>query len=67
MRKHNLILNRKQGESVVVQCGEETLSVQVLELDPKEVRLLFRAPPSISIDRLERYNARVAAEEEESL
>ena len=54
MRKHNLILNRKQGESVVVQCGEDTLSVQVLELDPKEVRLLFRAPPQIKVDRLER-------------
>lgn len=58
MRKHNLILNRKQGESVVVQCGEDTLSVQVLELDPKEVRLLFRAPPQIKVDRLERYKAK---------
>jgi len=63
MRKHNLILNRKVGESVVVQCGEESLSVQVLELDPKEVRLLFRAPQSVSIDRLERYKAKNPTEE----
>ena len=63
MRKHNLILNRKQGESVVVQCGEAVLSVQVLELDPKEVRLLFRAPPQIKVDRLERYKAKTSAEE----
>lgn len=63
MRKHNLILNRKQGESVVVKCGEETMSVQVLDLDPKEVRLLFRAPSSVSIDRLERYKAKNPAEE----
>jgi len=63
MRKHNLILNRKQGESVVVQCGDDVLSVQVLELDPKEVRLLFRAPPQIKVDRLERYKAKSSAEE----
>ena len=63
MRKHNLILNRKEGESVVVQCGEESLSVRVLELDPKEVRLLFRAPPSVSIYRLERYKAKQRTEE----
>jgi len=65
MRKHNLILNRKQGESVVVQCGEEKMSVQVLDLDPREVRLLFRAPSTVSIDRLERYKAKHLMEEED--
>ena len=50
------------GEAVE-QCGEDVLYVQVLELDPKEVRLLFRAPPQIKVDRLERYKAKSSAEE----
>lgn len=53
-RKHNLVLNRKEGQKVYVRVGDETMTILVKEIDPAVVSLLFTASDAVQIDRPER-------------
>lgn len=53
-RKHNLILNRREGQKVFVRVGDETMSILVKEIEPSVVSLLFTASEAVRIDRPER-------------
>lgn len=53
-RKHNLILNRREGQKVYVQVGDETMSILVKEINMSVVSLLFTASEAVQIDRPER-------------
>lgn len=52
----NLVLSRKEGESVVIDNG--TVVVTVVEIRGDNVRLSFEAPETVRVDRLEVHERR---------
>ena len=48
-----LVLTRKKDQQLVIQLGEETVLVRVLELNGDRVRLGLTAPRSVTIHREE--------------
>ncbi len=46
-----LIINRKVGEQITINNGE--ITIEIVEIHGKEVRLAFRAHKDIKIDRTE--------------
>lgn len=53
-----LVLTRQIEESVVIQVGDETIIVKVIEVSEGRCRLRFDAPRHISIDRQEVYESK---------
>lgn len=53
-KKHNLVLSRREGQKVLVNVGDEQMSILVKEIEPNGVSLLFTASDAVRIDRPER-------------
>lgn len=55
-KKPNLILGRQAGQSLVIGCKGELVTVKILEVDPIEgAKIGIRADKSVTVDRLERF------------
>jgi carbon storage regulator CsrA len=50
---HMLVLSRKMNEQIVIQVGDETVVVQVVDLARDRVRLGITASPDVTIHRKE--------------
>ena len=48
-----LVLSRKKDQQLVIQLGEETVLVRVLDLNGDRVRLGITAPRSVAVHREE--------------
>lgn len=48
-----LVLSRKKDEEIVLQAGEETITIAVVRIDPNKVRLGITANPTVTILRSE--------------
>lgn len=48
-----LVLSRKQGETVVVECGGANVEVTVVDVRGDKIRIGFNAPREVVIHRKE--------------
>lgn len=50
---HGLVIRRRENEDVVLQVGDTTTVIRVIDWSKHGVRLLFDAPPEVRILRKE--------------
>jgi len=48
-----LVLTRKTLESIIIDCGNETIEVTIAEIRPYKVRLAIRASEKVQVNRPE--------------
>jgi carbon storage regulator len=48
-----LVLSRKKNEQIVVQIGDETVLIRIVDLARDRVRIGITAPPDVTIHRQE--------------
>jgi carbon storage regulator len=50
---HMLVLSRRKNEQIVIQLGDETVVIRIVDLARDRVRLGISAPPDVTIHRQE--------------
>lgn len=57
-----LVLSRKRDERIIIQCGDQTIELTVVEIRADKCRIGFDADRSVVIHRQEVYDKIKAAE-----
>lgn len=62
-REGGLVLTRRAGERILLGAGDTQIIIEVIRIENKQVKIWFKAPPYIKIDREEVLAEKVAASE----